>query len=31
MDTARNKQGINPIKPYLTKIDAVKNIQDLQS
>lgn len=31
MDTvARNKQGINPIKPYLAKINAVKNIQDLQ-
>jgi putative endopeptidase len=31
MDTvARNKQGINPIKPYLAKIDAVKNTKDLQ-
>jgi putative endopeptidase len=31
MDTvARNKQGINPIKPYLAKIEAVKNIKDLQ-
>ncbi len=31
MDTvARNKQGINPIKPYLAKINAVKNIKDLQ-
>mgnify|MGYP004701010039 CR=1 FL=1 len=31
MDTvARNKNGINPIKPYLAKIDAIKNIQDLQ-
>jgi predicted metalloendopeptidase len=31
MDTlARNKQGINPILPYLAKIDAVKNIIDLQ-
>ena len=31
MDTvARNKQGIAPIKPYLAKINAVKNIQDLQ-
>ena len=31
MDTvARNKQGMAPIKPYLVKIDAVKNIQDLQ-
>ena len=31
MDTvARNKQGINPIKPYLAKINAVKNIKGLQ-
>ncbi len=31
MDTvARNKAGINPIKPYLAKINAVKNISDLQ-
>ena len=31
MDTvSRNKEGINPLKPYLAKIDAVKNIQDLQ-
>ncbi|GGC82329.1 endothelin-converting protein [Flavobacterium lutivivi] len=31
MDTvARNKAGINPIKPYLAKIDAVKNVSDLQ-
>ena len=31
MDTvARNKQGIAPLKPYLVKINAVKNIQDLQ-
>ena len=31
MDTvARNKQGITPIKPYLAKIDAIKNIKDLQ-
>ena len=31
MDTvARNKQGIAPIKPYLAKINAVKNIADLQ-
>ena len=31
MDTvARNKQGIAPLKPYLAKIDAVKNIADLQ-
>ena len=27
---ARNKQGITPIKPYLAKINAVKNIKDLQ-
>ena len=32
MDTvARNKQGIDPIKPYLAKINAVKNIKDLQN
>ncbi len=32
MDTvARNKAGINPLKPYLAQIDAVKNIQDLQA
>lgn len=31
LDTvARNKQGINPLKPYLAKIDKVKNIDDLQ-
>jgi predicted metalloendopeptidase len=31
MDTvSRNKQGINPIKPYLAKINSVKNVQDLQ-
>lgn len=31
MDTvARNKAGISPLKPYLAKIDAVKNVQDLQ-
>jgi len=31
MDTvARNKQGIAPIKPYLAKVNAVKNIKDLQ-
>jgi predicted metalloendopeptidase len=31
MDTlARNKQGITPIKSYLAKINAVKNIKDLQ-
>lgn len=32
MDTiARNKQGINPLKPHLAKINAVKNIKDLQA
>ena len=32
MDTvARNKKGIDPIKPYLAKINAVKNIKDLQN
>ncbi|MBC7642889.1 MAG: M13 family peptidase, partial [Flavobacterium sp.] len=31
MDTLnRNNQGIEPIRPYLSKIDKVKNIQDLQ-
>ena len=31
MDTvARNKSGINPLKPYLAKIDAIKNVNDLQ-
>jgi putative endopeptidase len=31
MDTlSRNIQGIKPIKPYLAKIDAIKNIKDLQ-
>jgi len=31
MDTvARNKQGIAPLKPYLAKINAIKNIKDLQ-
>ena len=31
MDTvARNKQGIAPLKPYLLKIAAVKNVKDLQ-
>jgi len=31
LDTiSKNKQGIAPMKPYLAKIDAVKNIQDLQ-
>lgn len=32
MDTVtRNKNGINPLKPYLAKIDAVKNVSDLQN
>ncbi|MDP2089813.1 MAG: M13 family metallopeptidase [Flavobacteriaceae bacterium] len=31
LDTvARNKNGIAPIKPILAKIDAIKNVQDLQ-
>jgi predicted metalloendopeptidase len=31
MDTvARNKHGIAPLKPYLSKINAVKNMADLQ-
>jgi putative endopeptidase len=31
MDTiARNKAGIKPLKPYLAKINAVKNVADLQ-
>ncbi|SHL44668.1 M13 family metallopeptidase [Flavobacterium xanthum] len=31
LDTvARDKQGINPLKPYLAKIDAIKNTKDLQ-
>ena len=31
MDTvSRNEQGINPIKPYLAKIEAIKDINDLQ-
>lgn len=31
MDTInRNKQGLDPIKPYLTKINAINNINDLQ-
>lgn len=31
MDTvARNEQGIKPIQPFLTKIDEVKNLNDLQ-
>ena len=32
MDTvSRNEQGIAPIKPYLAKIDAIENIDDLQN
>lgn len=32
MDTvSRNKRGVAPLKPYLAKIDAVKNIKDLQA
>ncbi|GAA4235453.1 M13 family metallopeptidase [Postechiella marina] len=32
LDTVgRNKKGINPIKPYLAKIDGIKNIDDLQN
>jgi len=32
MDTVgRNNQGLDPIKPYLTKIDAIENINDLQA
>ena len=31
MDTiSRNNQGTEPLRPYLSKIDNVKNIQDLQ-
>jgi len=31
MDTvARNKQGIEPVKPYLAKIDSIQNKADLQ-
>jgi putative endopeptidase len=31
LDTVgRNKQGIKPLKPYLDKIDAIKNVADLQ-
>jgi putative endopeptidase len=31
LDTVgRNKVGINPLKPYLKKIDAIKNVADLQ-
>jgi predicted metalloendopeptidase len=32
MDTvSRNKQGLSPLKPYLAKINAVKNSKDLQA
>lgn len=32
LDTvARNKQGIAPLKPYLAKINAVKNTKDIQA
>lgn len=32
MDTlSRNKQGITPLKPYLAKINSVKNTADLQA
>ncbi len=32
MDTiSRNKAGIDPIKPYLAKIEAIKNVDDLQA
>ncbi len=32
MDTiGRNKLGIEPLKPYLAKIEAIKNIDDLQA
>jgi putative endopeptidase len=32
MDTlGRNKQGLSPLKPYLAKIDAVKNTKDLEA
>jgi putative endopeptidase len=32
MDTvSRNKAGITPIKPYLAKIDKIKNVKDLQA
>jgi len=31
MDTvARNQQGLEPLKPYLAKIEAINNIDDLQ-
>ena len=32
LDTVnRNKQGVGPLKPYLAKIDKVKNVKDLQA
>ncbi|WP_223032165.1 M13 family metallopeptidase [Hanstruepera marina] len=32
MDTVgRNQQGLDPIKPYLAKIEAIQNIEDLQN
>jgi predicted metalloendopeptidase len=32
MDTVgRNKQGLSPLKPYLAKINAVKNVKDLEA
>lgn len=32
LDTVgRNRQGLSPLKPYLAKINAVKNIMDLQA
>src|SRR5690606_27867192 len=32
MDTvSRDNQGIDPLKPYLAKIDNIKNIEDLQA
>ncbi len=31
MDTvARNEQGIDPVKPFLAKVDEVKNLKDLE-
>ena len=31
LDTVgRNKRGVEPLKPYLKKIDAIKNVTDLQ-
>lgn len=32
LDTvARNKKGLSPLKPYLSKINGVKNVKDLQA